>query len=66
MKIKSQRIGDMVMVIELESAVHRDQKQPCLVKIKSNGDIGCFFNCPPPPPKKLKYVKPRLGESMLT
>ena len=55
MKIKSQRIGDMVMVIELESAVHRDQKQPCLVKIISNGDIGC-----------LKYVKPRLGESMLT
>ena len=39
-KIKSQRIGDMVMVKELESAVHRDQKQPCLVKIKSNGDIG--------------------------
>ena len=28
---------------------------------------GCFFNCPSLPlPKKLKFVKPRLGESTLT
>ena len=39
---------------------------PVICKNSSREDIGCFFLLHWYPPKKLKYGKPRFGESTLT